>query len=701
MVSLELNSTHISQGVTTCIVNKVAELDRRNSYGSDLCQKIQNELTEKAEDTYLWVSMVCKRLENVHRENTLTAIQDLPPGLHPYYDRALHELSKGQPAIVKGCMRFLRVMMLAYRPLNVVEVDSVLGLSKYDTARALVDRCASFLKMRGTDIKFFHQSARDYLAGENGTSILDTSELYGHNDIAISCLSYLSQKLKTSLVDLPRPDSTRKSIEGNQPMASLDYAATFWAQHLEDAKGKISMQNSSNEQGVVDTFLRSKFLEWLEYLSLLDKLSRATEALKILEDIIDLEESFSLSLLVEDAIHFLSQHFWTINNWPLQIYNSAIAFSPETSIIRKINLDKLPAWLRKLPQAEDSWASSINTLTGHSDSVTAIAFSPDSKQIASGSLREIIKLWDNITGNLQKTFIGHSHLVRTIVFSPDGKQITSGSDDKTIKLWDATTGNLRKTFIGHSHWATAIKFSPDGKRIASGSLYGVIKLWDAITGDLQKTLTGHSDSVTAIAFSPDGKLIMSGSNDETIKLWDIAKALQVSRIFGSRVGRRIDFCKWQEIKTPQRVKSFKFSIDGRHLITNIGPINIKNVINMQSPDCQSLQPLSVGPEWIYYGAMPIVSLPLDINDHCYDTIGDQVAIGGFNGQIWNFDIDRMSLNSILKSSVTETSIFLPPLSYEKHRVHQSQKHVIRLLQDLGRPGIRPSKVLGMKGPSTK
>ncbi|TEY13625.1 hypothetical protein BOTCAL_3053g00010 [Botryotinia calthae] len=43
-----------STGVTAYIVNKVAELDRRNVYGPDLCQKIRNELNEKAEDTYLW-----------------------------------------------------------------------------------------------------------------------------------------------------------------------------------------------------------------------------------------------------------------------------------------------------------------------------------------------------------------------------------------------------------------------------------------------------------------------------------------------------------------------------------------------------------------------------------------------------------------------------------------------------------------------
>jgi WD40 repeat protein len=76
-------------------------------------------------------------------------------------------------------------------------------------------------------------------------------------------------------------------------------------------------------------------------------------------------------------------------------------------MIRRNNLDKLPAWFRKLPQMEGSWASLIQTLAGHSSSVLAVAFSPDGKQIASGSKDTTIKLWDAVTGDLQKTLVGH------------------------------------------------------------------------------------------------------------------------------------------------------------------------------------------------------------------------------------------------------------------------------------------------------
>jgi hypothetical protein len=106
---------------------------------------------------------VCKRLESVRRDEALTTIQDLPPGLHPFYNRVFNQLSGGESTIVKGCMRLLKVMMLVYRPLNVAEVGSVSGLSdEWVTIEALVDRCASFIRMQGTtDIEFVHQSARD------------------------------------------------------------------------------------------------------------------------------------------------------------------------------------------------------------------------------------------------------------------------------------------------------------------------------------------------------------------------------------------------------------------------------------------------------------------------------------------------------------------------------------------------------------
>ena len=125
LVSLELNSRHIADAVKTYNVCKAAELDRRQCYGQELRHKLENKLTSHAENTYLWVSLVYKRLEDVHREEALNTIRELPPGFDALYSRIFDQLCHGDNLVVKRCIRLLKVMILAYRPLNVLEVESV------------------------------------------------------------------------------------------------------------------------------------------------------------------------------------------------------------------------------------------------------------------------------------------------------------------------------------------------------------------------------------------------------------------------------------------------------------------------------------------------------------------------------------------------------------------------------------------------
>jgi len=185
----------------------------------------------------------------------------------------------------------------------------------------------------------------------------------------------------------------------------------------------------------------------------------------------------SLLELLRDALRFLSRHYRTIETWPLQVYSSAIVFSPRKSLVREHNTSKIPTWLKQLPEVETEWDPLLQTLEGHSNWVNAMAY------------------------------------------SPYGQHIVSGSSDKTVKVWDAATGKLDKTLDGHSGPVSAVAYSPDGQHIVSGSFDKTVKVWDAATGKLDKTLNGHSDTVMAVAYSPDGQHIVSGSDDKTVKVW--------------------------------------------------------------------------------------------------------------------------------------------------------------------------------------
>ncbi|KAM3070114.1 hypothetical protein ACMFMF_008467 [Clarireedia jacksonii] len=294
MVSLDLNSKYIAEAVKVYVATRAAELDRRQKYGLALRQKVEAELIKRAEDTFLWVHLVCKRLESVCRAEVFTTIQDLPPGLPGFYRRIFDQLSEGDSAVAKGCMRLLKAMLTVYRPLAVEEVGSVTGLSNDEVdTEALIDRCASFIRNRGAGIEFVHQSARDYLA-KDGQPTLDSYGRYGHSEISLSCLSYLSRRLEANIFHLRRPDSTSESIKElkdkneNALLVSADYAATFWVEHVKDAlkdTGRMALiQHSLSERGEVVAFLSAKLLEWFECLSWLDQLPRAIEALKALAD---------------------------------------------------------------------------------------------------------------------------------------------------------------------------------------------------------------------------------------------------------------------------------------------------------------------------------------------------------------------------------------------------------------------------------
>lgn len=149
----------------------------------------------------------------------------------------------------------------------------------------------------------------------------------------------------------------------------------------------------------------------------------------------------------------------------------------------------------------------------------ALAFSTNGKHLA-GANPERILLWDTQKWETAQ-HIDTEQPVTCLAFSPNGALLASGHFDAFIRLWDMTTGKQVRECEGHRSAIYALAFSPTGRLLISGSFDRSVRTWEVVSGGAVNTWTGHLGPVQTVAAATDGRRVYSGSTDTTVLVWDV------------------------------------------------------------------------------------------------------------------------------------------------------------------------------------
>jgi WD40 repeat protein len=178
----------------------------------------------------------------------------------------------------------------------------------------------------------------------------------------------------------------------------------------------------------------------------------------------------------------------------------------------------------------------------HTAEVFTAVYNPDGQWVASAGADRTVRVW-RATGRQDATVLhGHTEPVTAVAFAPDGRRLASLSvegsggvlqlGDDTVRVWEVDPEATLPVLRGHTSYVYPVAFSPDGRWLASGGWDGKVQLWDAATGEQCATLP-HPLYVHSLAFLPDSQGLVTGSyGDDRLRIWDVTTARFLRKIPG-------------------------------------------------------------------------------------------------------------------------------------------------------------------------
>ncbi|KAK6541458.1 hypothetical protein TWF694_007268 [Orbilia ellipsospora] len=594
LVLHEVAQDTVNRDISIFLKLRFAEIQSNHSSklpGSWPGQDIIQQLVKLAEPLFISAATICRFVDDKHfspakrLDTILKSPHKAASSVYQIYLTVFSQIVAGleemdhedKEIVLEETNIIVSTIVMLEAPIPRVSLSELIGMED-EVVHYRLKPLQSILRIP-TDpdlpVQTFHLSFRDFLVDSQNKSEFSVNEKEVHGRIAEQCIELLSKFLKTNICGLVSPGTFASDINAITVQQyfspELAYACQYWAHHFTKSK------NGLEKGGIVDKFLREHLLHWLEATSILGISSNNITVINDLQSLAsDDQKPDSVSQFLQDISRFIAYNQAVITEAPLQVYCSALLFSPEESIVKTIFSSKYRGWIKTAPSVAENWSALRQTLEGHSSWVNSVAFSPDKKRLASASSDSTIKIWDVVSGMLKQTLDCGGQEVSLLAFSPDGKYLASASDD-TIRIWDAQSGILQYersettlssiskllVFSRDSEllvWGVdctvyiydpvgvkpvqiledkeelgyfLVRCSSDCRRIATINSILAIKIWDSISGAVLKEFApsrGDDAFFKFVVFSSDDKIVALMKKDGEIQTWDAKSLNLISRV---------------------------------------------------------------------------------------------------------------------------------------------------------------------------
>ncbi|KAG2170823.1 hypothetical protein JADG_010562 [Aureobasidium aubasidani] len=415
-VNLDGSSGQVEDAVKRYIKAKTRWMNN-NRFSTDDQAHISELLFTRSESTFLWIAFVCQEVRNLPAADVIQVVSAMPKGLRNLYQRSMQLLDEAchisNEFAIDHRKLIWTLQSLSSSPhmLELAMLAGILTEKAKDESYLLqvIRECKTFLVLTNTDVvKLVHKSVRDYLV-EMQTMASSSVKLPSHETIARRCQQVLEMSLRKNVVNLHATDSCAKDADRDL-LSVLLHKVGYSCVHLFEHAQKAGLSYISSP---LQVFLQRYLLHWLEVMSVLGFYHSFIADLTDLESFLKnsmhrlkgpsrivLQEAWSDELesmlrFVSEAKNFALVNGHMISGWPLQVYTSALIFSPVNDSLMKALEVERPAWAvdRMMPRS-NIWNPAPSETIEHGQAIeTRVSLSKDGERVITASPSSS-KIWE-------------------------------------------------------------------------------------------------------------------------------------------------------------------------------------------------------------------------------------------------------------------------------------------------------------------